>query len=366
MSKSVVFFINTLGCGGAEHQISILANELAEKGYIVTVTTYGDIPDYFNLSDKIKRIKLAPNKGKIIKLLSIWYYFLFVKADCIISFCQRNNFFALQSLLFRSKRKLKVICGERNLSTSKYGLMQNIFFKILYKRANYIVSNSYSQKSFIIEKYPKYSSKTFTIINYTDLNLFTFHELPNNEPRRIGIFSRYEKQKNCLMFVEAVSKVKQISNLSFSIDWYGNQKFSNPLLKDYFVLLEKRIKDLELSQLIHLNDAVKNVPKAMLNYDIICLPSLFEGFSNSISEAICCGKPMLVSDVSDNSLMVHESENGMLFDPTDIDSIASSIINMLNKTPDELAEMGKRSREIAETLFDKNTFLNNYIKLIEN
>jgi glycosyltransferase involved in cell wall biosynthesis len=95
------------------------------------------------------------------------------------------------------------------------------------------------------------------------------------------------------------------------------------------------------------------------------LPSLFEGFSNSIAEGICCGKPMLVSDVSDNRIMVHDHENGFLFDPNDVDSIVDAFIRFFSLDTSEMTMMGHKSREIAESLFDKEAFIESYINLIE-
>ena len=100
-------------------------------------------------------------------------------------------------------------------------------------------------------------------------------------------------------------------------------------------------------------------------YDAICLPSLKEGFSNSISEAICAGKPLLVSDISDNKVMVHDGENGYLFDPTSVEQMVEAVEKFYYLPIKLKSQMGKRSREIAENLFQKEKFINSYIELIE-
>lgn len=364
-NKKVCFFINTLSCGGAEHQLVVLANFLVEKGYNVSIATYGDVVDHYKINDKIHRIYIAPNKKKLAKLGAIWKFGLTVKADCIISFCQRNSCFILPSLIFRSRKNLKVVCGERNLSQGKSNWIEHILFKYLYKRADYIVPNSYSQKAYILNKCPEYAHKVVTITNYTDTYQFTYNQPPNNKIRRIGIFCRYEEQKNCLRFVRAVRRVFEHMGNSFIIEWYGNKKFRNATLRDYYDQLISLVEELELSQIIHMNDSVKNVSTLLHNFDIICLPSLFEGFSNSIAEAICCGKPMVVSNVSDNPLMVHNGENGFLFNPFDEREIASSLIRILSRSSEELRMMGVKSRSIAEHLFDKKIFVESYTQLIK-
>ena len=98
---------------------------------------------------------------------------------------------------------------------------------------------------------------------------------------------------------------------------------------------------------------------------MMCLPSLHEGFSNSISEYICCGRPVICSDVSDNSVMVHDGENGFLFDPLNVESIMEAFVRYFDISFEQRDKMGVRSREIAESLFDKDKFIESYIKLIE-
>ena len=105
---------------------------------------------------------------------------------------------------------------------------------------------------------------------------------------------------------------------------------------------------------------------ALRKFDAMCLPSLVEGFSNSISEYICCGKPVICSDVADNSLMVHDGKNGFLFDPTNIDEMVDVVLKFFNLPTEERNMMCIQSRKIAEELFDKESFVQKYIKLIES
>lgn len=75
---------------------------------------------------------------------------------------------------------------------------------------------------------------------------------------------------------------------------------------------------------------------------------------------------MLVSDVSDNSLMVHDGENGFLFSPNNEDSIFEALKKFLELSSEERIEMGVKSRELANELFNAERFVNSYINLVEN
>ena len=136
-------------------------------------------------------------------------------------------------------------------------------------------------------------------------------------------------------------------------------------MNPYYVEYKNLVEQLGIEDVIHLNDHVQNVAELMPMFDAICLPSLYEGWSNSISEAICCGKPMLVSDVSDNKYMVHDGENGFLFNPESIDDMVNTFDKFFQLNMEQRRAMGLISRKIAEQLFDKEEFVAKYIKLIE-
>lgn len=362
----VIFFINDLGSGGAEHQLVQLANGLVDRNYEVSIATFGDEEDHYSYSKRINRIHIAPHKNKYIKMLAIWKLFLTIKTDWIISFCQRQNLMCLTALIFRSKKSVRVIAGERNATIGKADWRERVLMNWLYKRANYIVPNSFTQRNHIIKKKPQYENKTTTIINFTDLQSYSFSQLPNETVLRIGVFSRYSNQKNCLRFVDAIKKVKESTGRLFVVEWFGSIYHKNGKPEPMFLQMKNRIREYNLQDYIRLNDHIKDVPETMRAFSAICSPSLFEGFSNSIGEAICCGKPMLVSDVSDNSIMVNDGVNGFLFDPINVDSICVAFLKFFSLSYEDMRNMSCASRKIAESLFDYNHFIDSYVALLES
>lgn len=360
--KHITCFITALSSGGAEHQLTILADSLIERGYVVELVTFSDLSDHYLYSDKIKRIRIAKGKNQLFKLLSIFCFFLFHKTDYIISFGYRNNTLALIPLLIRPG--VKIIAGERCVLYDKETIYQKLNFEFLYKRATHIVTNSFSQRQDIISKYPDCEKKCRVITNYTDLHKY----LPKFHNREgvvtIGIFCRYHPQKNYERFAKAVQMIKQQSKVPFLIKWYGNKK-EHDNQNPYYAHFNQLVTEYGIENVLVLNDHVKNVDELIPSFDAMCLPSLVEGFSNSISEYICCGKPVLCSDVADNGIMVHDGVNGFLFDPKDENSMVQAFQTFLSLSREELSKMGQESRKIAESLFDKEKFVNGYIQLIE-
>ena len=361
--KRVVCFITSLTSGGAEHQLALLSVFLAEKGYDVTLTTFGDSKDHYHVNAKVKRYIIPHGKSNVSKLIAIWRYFLNVKTDCVISFGARENFFCLVPLWFR--RRIKILAGERCVSWNGLAWYKKINYKWLYRRADFIVPNSYTQQEEIGESWPCYKNKVQVITNYTDTNDYSATSLPNNEPLKIGIFCRYTAQKNYRRFAKVVHELKEKCDTPFEIHWYGNMHLNHSLLPDY-VEFEGLCHKYHIESSLYLHDHIQNVAEVLKNFDALCLPSLTEGFSNSISEYICSARPVLCSDVADNKVMVHDGKNGFLFNPEDIDDMVGAFIKYFSLDEDGRKAMGKESRRIAETLFDKNNFTESYISLIEH
>ena len=349
--------------GGAEHQMAYLAGMLAERGYDVTLVTYNGIPDFYSVDSRVKRVELDVKGNKLKKWYSIYKFFKRHKTDCIISFREQMNFILLLAVFFQ---KVKVIVGERNTTVgapTKYGWM-NIHY--LYNRAAYIVPNSYTQKKYIDSQNNRLAKKTITIINYTDTEVFKQVRLPEIEDIvKIGVFARFYPQKNYEKFAYMLANLKKEMGVYFQVTWYGNQYNKENEFSEGYTRFRNIVTELGIGDVIKLAPSTRDVPHEIEKYHAICLPSLYEGFSNSVAEGICSGRPMLVSDVSDNSLMVHEGENGFLFNPTDIEDMKEKFKKLLNMNYQELVEMGNKSRQIAVELFDKEKFINSYIQLIE-
>lgn len=359
--KRITCFITSLSSGGAEHQIALLSGFLAERGYDVTLTTFGLIKDHYQVDERVKRYRIKHNGRGWSKLMAVFYYFLTVKTDCVISFGSRENFLCLIPLLFR--RKIKMLAGERCATKADFFWIKPNY-NWLYKRASYVVPNNYTQQKEIAEKWPKILYKTKAITNFTDVNQYEFAAMPHNSSIQIGIFCRFSKQKNYHRFARVVAVLKAQSNVKFEVHWYGNKHKENQLSPQYIEMDGLR-RMYHLEECLFLHDHTKDVSKKLKSFDALCLPSLWEGFSNSISEYICTGRPVLCSDVADNNVMVHDGENGYLFDPENEDNIVETFMKFFSLSDAERDEMGKKSRSIAESLFDKDKFVESYIKLIE-
>ena len=63
--------------------------------------------------------------------------------------------------------------------------------------------------------------------------------------------------------------------------------------------------------------------------DIFLLPSLFEGRSRAILEALSYGLPVIVSNIESTREIIEHEFNGFLTDPFDIHSISQAITRLI-------------------------------------
>ena len=267
--------------------------------------------------------------------------------DLIISFLGETNLFACLNKVFCN---IPLIVSERNTTIVPTKLDRLRFF--LYRWADRIVPNSFSQEKYLIQEQHQIAHKIVPIINFVDTQIYKPAKKEKaNEIRKIIVVARVVPQKNVINFIHAVKFVVDCGCVNFHIDWIGNLG-----MIEYVERCVKLIDDLHLTDFISFVGECKGMVDVYQKADIFCLPSFYEGTPNVVCEAMSCGLPILCSDVCDNARYVEREINGGLFDPYNIHSIADTIISFVNYTNDTIINMGKNSRDKALNSFSVEKF----------
>jgi len=106
--------------------------------------------------------------------------------------------------------------------------------------------------------------------------------------------------------------------------------------------LKKLSNSLKLSDSIHFLGQIEDVSKLYSALDIFCLPSLAEGMSNSLLEAMACELPIIATDIDPNRELVTEGRGGFLISFRNKEEFKDRIENLLDKKIRE--DMGKYNR----------------------
>lgn len=356
--KKIVLFTDSLGAGGAQRQLCGLAVMLRQHNYDVVVLTYHPLDFYKSYLDEnaISNVVLGNGSGALRRIQTIRNFLKSEKPEWVIAYQETPSLIA--SIIKATGLKFKLIVSERN-TTQKLTIKDKLRLS-LYRYATSIVPNSYSQEAFLSSHYKWMTKKLCTITNFVDLDNFSYNVHRRNEVPLIVVAATIWPPKNTLGFIDAL-KILSDRGLAYKVNWYGYSEAND----DYYQQAKFKIQTYGLSQNIELLPKTKNIKAAYIEADYFCLPSYYEGVPNAIAEAMSTGRPIICSNVCDNPRYV-DSSNGFLFDPMNAKDIADKIAKALSMSEVEYLNKCQNSREIAESIFSKSTFLEKYIEILNN
>jgi glycosyltransferase involved in cell wall biosynthesis len=169
--------------------------------------------------------------------------------------------------------------------------------------------------------------------NGVDLNFF--HQRDRNEARRMLGWD-----PNCFIvaFVGSFDKRKGVGRLNKAVSEIKNVKVA-------YAGKGRLIPDSRNA--IHIGTVdPKTMPIFLSACDIFVLPTLNEGCSNAILEALACGLPVVSSDADFNRNILDE-DNSILVDPESITEIRNAILQLRDdkKLREKLSEGATESAE---------------------
>ena len=119
------------------------------------------------------------------------------------------------------------------------------------------------------------------------------------------------------------------------------------------------LTDADLLALAWLPGERNDVPHLMRGLNAFALPSLGEGISNTILEAMACGLPVVATSVGGNAELVQVGETGYLVPPTDPLAMAQRMVE-LAMDPDLARSMGDAGRRRVKDTFSMQAMVNTY------
>lgn len=121
---------------------------------------------------------------------------------------------------------------------------------------------------------------------------------------------------------------------------------------------------LNIADLVWLPGPRDNVPEILRALDIFVLPSLNEGISNTILEAMASGLPVLVTDVGGNVELLEDGVCGHFFAPGNQQRLAALIADYV-ADPDLRSADGRAARATAIERFSLATMVANYASVYD-
>jgi sugar transferase (PEP-CTERM/EpsH1 system associated) len=122
---------------------------------------------------------------------------------------------------------------------------------------------------------------------------------------------------------------------------------------------EARLAAAGLRELAWLPGERRDVPALMRSFDAFVLPSLGEGISNTVLEAMASALPVVATDVGGNADLVRDGETGLIVPAADTAALAGAIGRLALDTP-QAAAMGRAGRALVQQRFSLQSMVDQY------
>ncbi len=256
-----------------------------------------------------------------------------------------------------------IVASVHNVYTIDTKIHRRIFNHFLAHYTDRIVAVSKAVMHDILQ-YDRISHKKICVI-YNGIEMKSFLNIHGNIRKEFGIpenisligtVGRLTAQKGHKYLLEAINKLKfKFPEIKLLIA--GDGPLKNDLIK--------------YAQSLNIHDKViflglrRDIPIFLSSIDIFVLPSLWEGLSNALIEAMASGKPVIATDIPPVREIIHSEDLGILVPPENSDAIADAIELLLyNKNRAEA--FGKTANEKVFLSFTIENTVKQYTSLFES
>lgn len=213
--------------------------------------------------------------------------------------------------------------------------------KVIWQKARFVISNSQGLKDLALQSAPQ--QPIGIIYNGIDTQEFFPRENSTEATKNIIVVSRLTQRKGIDYLIEAMSEVsKAVPQSRLILAGDGNAREE----------LEEKTRSLGLQNSIIFRGLIDHKLLAKEIYqkaDIFVLPSLNEGMSNTMLEALASGLPLIATPTGGSEELIKEGVNGYIVPMKNSQILAEKIITVLQN--DNLRiRLGENSRQKAESL----------------
>jgi len=344
----LVLVISSLGGGGAERVMTMLANAWAERGNEVTlITLASDRMDRYPLDPAVHRIALDVAGNSAHVLAAIGHNIVRIRAlrraiaasrpDAVISFIAESN---VRVLIAAAGLRVPVIISERTALNGHH--MRGVWRTLRrwsYPRATAIVA----QTRRCAAELEALARRQVDVI----ANPVSVESRPDDAAacERTGghtllAVGRLSPEKGFDLLIEAFAQAAPRHP-----DWNLVILGEGPLRAG----LERKIAERDLGARIAMPGFDAHVRRAMRRADLFVLSSRYEGFPNALLEAMTEGVACVSfdCDAGPRELIDHR-RNGWLVPAGDVHALADALDTLMGDA-DLRAQLGRRARDVSST-----------------
>ena len=354
MSKTVnkiIFHLNSMGKGGAERVVSLLANEFAGKGKDVIVATEWFSEEEYELQPEVRRIHvgLSEKQEQASRIAKQWFRvanlrktLMEEKPDVLISFCVKANY---RAMMATTGTGIPVIVSVRNDPKIDYvGTARTFMNKLFLNRANGCVFQTEEAKEFFDEVLQKKSTIICNPVNEKYL-----HAKRKTPKKKIVCVGRLVAQKNQMLLVNAFEKILE-KYPDYHLYLYGDG--SDDECKEELI---KYVNAGSLKENVHFMGLSSTLETDMADAAMFVLSSNYEGMPNALMEAMALGLPVVSTDCpcGGSRYWIEPGITGQLVPVKNIGSMVQAMEYYI-QNPQEAEKMGAKAKErLQEATLDR-------------
>ncbi|MEF1200558.1 glycosyltransferase family 4 protein [Vibrio owensii] len=295
--RKIVFFVESLGSGGAERVLTVVANFFSENGWDVTiyVSTKETVP-FYKVSESVKLVYLDfsyDKKGVWEKTLEQFRRIMKIRRilksknnHIVIGFLSHMNVRLLISSIFTGN---KIFCCEHN----HYNANRSKLFKY-FKILSYIALSE--RISVLTERdyksYPRLlKRKLYVLPNPLGIEVEIINKKNKYKERKIILLAigRLCEQKGFDRLLEIISEFKlRYPSVDFELKIAGDGKLRHDL--------ESTINEFGLKSSVMLLGNVQHIENLYCDADVFLMTSRWEGLPMVLGEAMMYGLPTVAYD----------------------------------------------------------------------
>ncbi len=339
--NSVMFHINSLGRGGAERVVTVLADKFVSDGVDVTIVTLWKADDEYEINPKIKRINIADisyvkhSRGKFLavsRLFALRSIISKSRPDVVISFCNKANFRASLAMWLID---IPLVTSVRNDPEKDYAPYMSSVRRMEKKASGCVFQTADAQNFF--DK--KWADRGCIILNPLDDRYLQADTWRGNSTGYIMAAGRISKQKNHTLLINAFAQIMD-KHPDIELRIYGEESDAGSLEN-----VRACIEETKTTKRVRLMGCTDEMPEVLADAAAFVLPSDYEGMPNALLEAMAVGVPCISTDCpcGGPATVIRDGESGILVPVGDVDRLAEELDKILT-------DVSLRQRVSAEAL----------------
>ena len=368
----IVHVIHHLGVGGLENGLVNLINAIPPERYrhaIICLKGYSDFHQRIKRKD-VTIVALNKREGNDFRIYSsLFKLFKQLQPDIV----HTRNLATMEGQVIAALARIKArVHGEHGRDifdlegkSRKYNLLR----KAIRPLVHHFIAVSKDLEKWLIETVNVNPDHLDQIYNGVDILRFSPSDTLPFTATPAGFINQHS------FVIGSVGRMAGVKDYPNLVQAFLLTLEKIPEARKYFRLLiigegearEKCIAMLRTAgaeNLAWLPGERADIPDLMHMMSLFILPSLAEGISNTILEAMASGLPVIATRVGGNIELVKEDETGKLIPPGNPERLAETICDYY-KNKGLLRRHGMAARRLVESRFSMDAMTQSYLKVYD-